>query len=356
MINKTNKNIWIILGLSAVGIRLLVGENSNFIEQYYARGLFVYIRKGLDSINSIIFFFPVLYILLLAVFVQIVRGFIRIFKKKTDWKKVLHSIVAFLSATIFLFLLLWGFNYARLPLEQQIQLNVQPLELEDLKTALYKAKEQSIEARQIVRADSLPINDNDLPPHLKEELQNDLRIVLHNFGYPTNFEVKAQQLFPKGILLRFSTLGVYFPWTGECNVDAGLHPLELPFVLAHELAHGYGITDEGTCNFLAYLTCIRSSNPLVQYAGHFEYFTTLAYNYRRYQPDAIKELFKALSADVRSDWTAILENHRHYPNLMPRLRRATYDAYLRVQGIEEGIQNYNRVLMLIQAYEQKISK
>ena len=353
--NKTRRKlIWLSLGLLAILIRFSVGQDSNFIEQFYSRGLFIYIRKALDFINSISFF-PLLYLLLLLVVVHIFRGSIRLFQGKSSWKDALLSVGAFFGGTIFIFLLLWGFNYARLPLEKQINLEVKALSFEELETNLRKAYNQTITARNAFRADITAVSKADLPDELAVEMRRELENLLTEFDYPTGFNVKAQKLFPKGILLRFSTLGVYFPWTGECNIDGGLHPLEQPFVYAHELAHGFGITDEGSCNFLAYLTCIRSSNALVRYAGHFEYFTTLAYNYRRYRPDALHELFPSLPQNVRNDWAAVLENGALYPDIMPRLRNATYNTYLRAQGIEEGIQNYNRVLMLVQAYEAKMN-
>ncbi|MCB0582976.1 MAG: DUF3810 family protein, partial [Phaeodactylibacter sp.] len=70
--------------------------------------------------------------------------------------------------------------------------------------------------------------------------------------------------------------GLYFPFTGEGHIDAGLHPLQKPYVMAHELAHGYGFGDEGTCNFLGYLACIGSDDPVIAYIGHLNYWRTLA--------------------------------------------------------------------------------
>ena len=78
---------------------------------------------------------------------------------------------------------------------------------------------------------------------------------------------------PNGILLRFNSSGVYFPFTGEGHVDNGLHPVSKPFTIAHELGHGYGFGSEDVCNFLGFLACVRSDNPAIRYAG---YLTVLA--------------------------------------------------------------------------------
>ncbi len=351
MKSRRRKWIWIGLGALAMLVRWLVGQDSAFIERFYARGLFLGIRKILDYTIGLLPF-PVLYLLLGAVLFYGIRGIARLFKRQTAWQDALLSIGAFLGGGVFLFLFLWGYNYARIPLEQQLNLEVEPLELEDIEAALRVQYNVLAQARNDFRSDTLAATKADLPKNLKPLMQAELQKLLGELGYPNNFKVKSQRLRPKGVLLRFSTLGVYFPWTGECNVDAGLHPLEQPFVFAHELAHGYGITDEGTCNFLAYLTCIRSENAMVRYAGHLEYFSTLAYNYRRYKPEEFRKLLTSLPKNIKADWNAMVNNHRLYPDIMPKLRNATYDAYLRAQGIDEGIQNYNRVLMLVKAWKE----
>ena len=51
--------------------------------------------------------------------------------------------------------------------------------------------------------------------------------------------------------------------------------LQIPFTLAHEMAHGYGITDEGDCNTLAYLVCLHSKNKAIQYSGLLAYLRYL---------------------------------------------------------------------------------
>ena len=45
--------------------------------------------------------------------------------------------------------------------------------------------------------------------------------------------------------------------------------------MAHEMAHGYGITDEGEASFFAYLACLRSKNPMIRYSGEFNYLFQL---------------------------------------------------------------------------------
>ncbi|MEM8526317.1 MAG: DUF3810 domain-containing protein [Bacteroidota bacterium] len=352
---KKWKWFWIGLGVGSMLLRWGLGNAPQFVENYFSRGLFLFVRKILDALRFVPI--PVVYLLLLLLAYALGKGIYLLFKNNTPLKErlgnALLSLGASIGAIIFFFLFLWGFNYARVPIEQQQGLEVQPLSKEELWTALEEERDCIIKLRAEIGKDSVALLQEQLPDDLEQKVQTNLRRVLKELGYPYRFNPKVQQLRPKGVLLRFQTLGVYFPWTGECNLDAGLHPLEKPHVMAHELAHGYGFGDEGTCNYLAYLACTTSNDPVLQYAGHFEYYSTLAINYRRYDREAYLQQLRALPPAIKADWNDIILTHDLYPDIFPKLRRATYDAYLKVQGIEEGIKNYNRVLMLVEAMKRK---
>lgn len=347
--------IWIILGAVALLLRWGAGFAPELVENFYSRGVFLSIRRMLDVLGLIPF--PLVYALLLLLFFRLARGIVRLFRSNLPAKERLKStalkVGGFVGATIFFFLFLWGFNYARQPIEAQIGIDVQPLSVDDLRSNLEAQAPLLAKRRLAIGKDSIAIQTTDLPEDLETEMRTALQGVLNDLRYPWDYHPKVQALAPKGILIRFQTLGVYFPWTGECNIDAGLHAMDLPFVMAHEMAHGYGFGDEGTCNFLAYLACLRSEHPVVQYVGHFEYYVQLLINYRRYQPDAYDDWLRTLPAPVKADWNDVILTYEQYPDIFPSLRRATYNAYLKAQGIEEGILNYNRILMLVEAWNEK---
>jgi hypothetical protein len=151
-------------------------------------------------------------------------------------------------------------------------------------------------------------------------------------------------------LLRFSSSGVYLPWTGEGHVDAGLHPLNWPFVLAHEMSHGYGMADEGVCNFLAYQVCIGHSDPYVRYAGALYYWRYVAYEMMRFCPAETQAAVEALPAGIRGDLAGIREYSNRYPDIIPQWRDVVYDSFLKSQGLSQGVLSYNEVLVLAHAW------
>jgi hypothetical protein len=153
--------------------------------------------------------------------------------------------------------------------------------------------------------------------------------------------------------MRWNTAGIYVPFSGEGHVDAGMLPVQIPFTLAHEMAHGYGVTDEGDCNFIAYLACRSSDDLQIRFAGVLSYWRYVASEYRFVFPDEYKTAFEELPDLVKQILLEIRANDARYPDLLPRFRNTVYDTYLKSQGVHDGLHSYSRVVQLVWAFEQR---
>lgn len=261
-------------------------------------------------------------------------------------------MVAFLAILYSSFMWLWGFNYLRIPVEQTMQFNPQPIPVVDLKQKLIERLPDLETARNALPGISYTAIDTSfMPDDFEEKIRSLVQSTLMKYGYPASTNVQGRFL-PKGVLLRIKTAGVYFPFVGESNIDAGLHPLQYSETLAHEFSHAYGFGDEGTCSFIAYLALKDASDPFIRYSLLLDYWRTLATNYLRYDNEDYQAFRKTLPAGLIADLNAISENRRKYPSLFPNARNVIYDSYLKAQGIEEGLQNYNRVIMLVEGFEK----
>ena len=353
-----HKLIWIGLGTLALLLRMGLAGRPDLIEQYYSRGLFLLLRQSIDALFGWLPI-PLLYLFVPFLLWRVGRGIGRWHRRAyRHWRlkagDAALGILAFLGGVVFLFLFLWGFNYGRMPLEAQLGLEIQPLALAELKEELAHETPLLIRLRQAVSgAGEKALGPEALPRGLERQLRQDLEHFLAEQGYPTVGRMRAYLIWPRGIFLRFGSAGLYFPWTGQGQVDAGLHPLQKPYVMAHELAHGYGFGDEGTCNFLAFLSASQSADPFIAYAARLGYWRTLAANYRLYEPELYLEFRQSLPPGIQADLDAINETMLRYPDFFPYLRYAAYDAYLRAQGIEEGMLNYDRVIMMARSWRLK---
>ena len=293
-------------------------------------------------------FFGILYLMHI-----IVRPFRSKHSLLSKLKRFGFSLISFLAILYTSFMWLWGFNYLRVPVEQSMSFEPKPILVKDLKSKLVARLPELMAARKVIPGvDAMAIDTSYMPPDFEEKIRTHIQDCLIKYDYPAHTDVQGRFL-PKGILLRIKTAGVYFPFVGESNIDAGLHPLQYSETLAHEFSHGYGFGDEGTCSFIAYLALKDSDDPFIRYSLLLDYWRTLATNYLRYDNEDYRAFRGTLPIGLIADLDAIAENRRKYPSIFPNARNVIYDSYLKAQGIEEGLQNYNRVIMLVEGYEGK---
>lgn len=344
---------WIFAGSLTLGLKALAGNDSSWVERVYSRGVFLGVRHFFD----VLAWFP---IPLMCVFWGLVLW--AALRKIYSWRKQGFSIsqfalgtASFVGALLFFFFVLWGYNYGRIPIEKQLDLALRPLSKTDLREAFQKETARLIQLRAKLPAADRALSRSDFPDDLEQILRTGLENWLAAHHFPTNGRVRGRLLYPRGVFLRFSTAGLYFPYTGEGHIDPGLHPLQWPYTLSHELSHGYGFADEGTCNFLALVACDDSPDPAIRYSAHLNYWRTLAGQYRRYDPETFQQTRDKLPPTIQADLEAINRAVLRYPDFIPNLQPRLYNAYLKSQGIEEGVLNYDRVVMLASAYEKKAS-
>ena len=254
-----------------------------------------------------------------------------------------------------LFLWCWGFNYGRVNLYQQLEIKGSAIPLEKMQRLAVEQQAQLIAWRE--RAQGLPDSGAQtgyqLPSDMEALILGALHETFSDLQLGTPAHPKPRMLYPKGTLLRISTAGFYSPWTGEPNIDAGLHPLQIPFVMAHELSHGMGITDEGGCNFLAVLIGRKITDPVLRYAFELSYWKYVMGKFRRASKENYQRLRDQLPANIANDLKNIRLNSERYPDIFPRLRHLFYDSYLKSQGVKAGMQSYGQVVNMVVAWDEK---
>jgi len=348
--------LWISLGVGSFILRSILQAQPHWVEAGYSRGLFLFIRTLMDYTIGLIPL-PWIYMISGLIIYLLIRSFRPLFRKKIPIRKRIESsglrLLALLGGGYFFFLTLWGYNYIREPLEDQMAFVMEPLGPEELWQSLEDETELLVRLRYgIPSAGPGPIQQELSRGEMERALREGVGRWLMENGFPAPGRVRGRLIYPKGSFLRFSSAGMYFPFSGEGYIDAGLHPLQIPPVMAHELGHAYGFGDEGTCNFLSYMGCLASNDPYLQYTGQLNYWRTLAVNCRRNDPERYQEFRRKLPEGIQADLDAINAYLMKYPDIMPQVRNAAYTSYLKAQGIEEGMANYNRVLMLVKAWKQ----
>lgn len=354
---EKRQSIWIKLGIAALLIRFFFSWQPYWCEHIYARGMYPWIRSFFDHtvgflpFAGIYIFGTVLGLWILIKIVLLIQN-----RGTFSIKVYGKAIFSFLMGLIFWFLFLWGYNYARIPIAEQIGLDIpEAMNFEQVWQEAQYIKQQCIQTRlQIPNIDSHALDYEDYPNHLEQEMRLLLEEVLEQYAYDCSGEVRGRFIAPKGILLRFNSSGVYFPFTGEGHVDDGLHIISKPFTMAHELAHGYGFGSEATCNFLGFLACIQSKNPAIQYSGYLMYWRYVYGSLMEFMTEENYQKERAtISRGMYNDLEAIYAQQDSYAPFLPFLQPAIYDVFLKVQGVEDGIKSYDRMVLLVSSWRQQ---
>ena len=351
--------LWIALGAAAAGLHYGLGRDSVLAEKIFSRGLFVAWRWAWDytlGLSPV----PWLYVFIAAVLAAGVVKLFRIFFRSRPntpaarAKKVGRAILRIAAGAgglVFFFYILWGYNYNRVGIERQLGLQTPPLDAAALSAEASWASRMSVESRASIPDVSTEVlSKTVLPASLESDIRSALVPVLREAGYPAPGRVRVRPFIPGGWMMRFSGTGIYIPYFGEGYTANNLLPFEIPFTLTHEMVHGYGITDEGAANFLAFLACAASSLPAVRYSGYAAYWGYAAGELPRAE---FKELWDKLPDGLKADLLASQKNAARYRGALDRISRKVYAKYLKSQGIDDGLRSYSRFVGLVAAWKKK---
>ena len=348
---------WAILGILALVIRYFAIQNPEATDEIYSRLFFPGIRNVIDlTLGNLPF--PSVYLFLGLVFFVLVIFILR-FNQRVGWKSRLfytfRSLANGLGALVFFFLFLWGFNYQRTPIFQQLTLKPKSLNLEQLESEILITQRLVDQYRGRITADTLAIQEVMDYPDLEDLVRKNMSENLDVLGLNFTGRPRTKQFPPPGFMRKMGILGIYFPFTGESYIDPTLHPLEQPFTVAHEMAHSYGVTDEGEANFIAWVICTNSDNPLLRYSGHLRLLLYQMRDYYRMAPEQYAIWVKTLSPGIRNDLNALREASEAIKPFSLELSRRSNDIFLKSQGVKAGVNSYQQLPMLAFAWRKRMN-
>lgn len=268
------------------------------------------------------------------------------------WKRLIMKLLRSISIVLVLFFILWGFNYKRAKLFQELPAEMISVDSVELMNEILSVSSILNQLRNQISSDSLSVDT--LPDFqlLEQKVRSELKKLLTTWKVPDYGRVRIRKIRPEGTLLVWSAAGIYIPFVMEGHIDSGLHPLQWPFVTAHEMAHGNGYTDEGDCNFVGFLTCVNSDDLFFRYSGWLGYYKYLYHDMRKTDKDLAVKLFMQLSKGVRADLQAVSEYSARFPDWLPWWQELVYDNYLKIQGVKEGIRSYNLIVRQVISWKK----
>lgn len=344
------------------GLVIISKLNPAFVESIYSRH---WNKQWLMQLSQLTARFPfslfelLVMITLISLITYVGLVMKHLFQRRSKrWRALLHALLNLLasfSTIYFIFILFWGLNYYRIPLEETLQLTVSPHSVEEL-TALYDLLIlQTNEARTKVLETSDGIFTTKQSPQQVftraskgyDAISSDYPLLEGNYGSPKAIYLSKWMTYT-------NITGIFSPFTAEANVNTNVPESTLLFTTLHEMAHQRGIASENEANFIAFLTSLYHPDPDFQYAGYLSALNYTRHALAKINPDLVTSRNHELSAAVKRDLNDQYEFWRQYEGEVEQTFTQLNQTYLKFNGVSDGVLSYGRVVDLLLAYYDKL--
>ena len=163
---------------------------------------------------------------------------------------------------------------------------------------------------------------------------------------------------PKGLVCsRLQSLlgftGVYFPFTGEANVNVDAPACLIPATIAHEMAHQRMVASEQEANFVGIAAAITSGHTTYAYSGYLFGLIQLCNALYPVAPEVWSAIATtSFTPEMAQDWR---DNNEYWAALSSSVEDAAeraYDSFLKTNGQELGIRSYGACVDLLVAWTE----
>jgi hypothetical protein len=152
--------------------------------------------------------------------------------------------------------------------------------------------------------------------------------------------------------------GFMGPFFCESQLNLDLREVEVPFTMAHELAHLAGVTSEAEANYWAYTYCRQSEIPGVRYSAYLALLPYVSSSASTLLSEAQYASWSALvSPKVKADYAAnreFWESKR--VKVIDDIQRWMMDRFLKTNGVTEGAKDYYGVIGMIMTLDAAVQE
>ena len=250
---------------------------------------------------------------------------------------------------------LWNAAYYTPTFAQREGLNTLPYSVEELAAVTeYFARQAAALAPQVPRDEEGHFAEN-----LSECFDRGPSIYQNIAGEFPSLDIKPVKVKP----LLFSRLqsilgftGIYFPFTGEANVNTDAPACLVPSTIGHEMAHQRMVSSELEANFVGIAACTSCNDVVFQYSGYLMGLINLCNALYPVAPDTWREIAEqTFNRELDTDWS---DNNAYWAALESPAEDVAgdvYDSFLRSNDQELGIRSYGACVdLLVNYYRLKI--
>lgn len=366
--SKKYKYISLILFPITLFINHIASKLPNLVEKYYSTWINKLTIEVLSKASGLIEFSlyeVIVYILIISMLIFLIRLILVFTKKHNVAKRILGNsilnILSTLSICYFLFILLWGINYNRLPLQTSLlnrynlsnNTKIENVEYtnQDLKNLykflINKANETRFFTLQN-KEGSMMANTNykGIISRAQIGYNNISNIIPEVQGNYSN----AKYIKSSKFMSYTGITGIYFPFTGEANINIDIPDIYIPCTVIHEMAHQRGFASEDEANFIAYLASINHTDIDFNYSGYILALSHTASALRDADPSSYELLTSNISDNVRRDLEYNNNYWKNYNGKISEISDKFNNSYLKSNGVKDGTKSYGKMVDLLLAY------
>ena len=347
--------IWLLPGPVFYGLYRLAFLFPQFVETVYSRGIFRVTNQALSSATGVLpfslaEFMLYTFALFVAIFIiAMIVGSVR--AKRKWWAMLLKRLVVLISVCSMLYALfvgLWAFNYARQPLGETLELDTSPAIVEELYgtcEALVK-RAGALREQVEINADGVFALDRDATMVDTAKYYNLTAQITEYDFLGGSFGRAKPVLYSKGMSQTRIT-GVYFPFSGEANVNDNAPDLFFAATVLHEAAHQRGFAREDEANFLAFYVGAHSNDTASEYSS---VMLALVHAMNAlYAQDEAKfgELRDKYTLGMNDDLQSNREYWDAYEGRAAQVSEQVNDNFLKSNLQADGVKSYGRMVDLL---------
>jgi hypothetical protein len=320
------------------------------VERIYSNGFYPIISTILRTIlgRISISIGDLIYINLIAYLILLVWKSRKNWKQ--NWKIYSLKIISFLSIVYFLFHLLWGYNYYRIPLHEKLKINK-----EYTNDQLIAYTENLIKKTNYLH---LEITKNPNQKVVQKHSQDSIFKLCLSSYKELEREIpflKYEHLSIKKSLFSLPLTYMGFsgylnPFTNEAHVNDKIPMTTFPMVAHHEMAHQIGIGSESECNFIGFIACSKNPDPTVKYSAYsfalrYCLFTIAMTDESKYQ-----NLLKKINPGIIENFKESEQFWNQYDTIIDKGFHAFYDQFLKLNQQKDGMESYSKFIGLLVNY------
>ncbi len=358
MKGKKYSFLTVLIVTAAVLIHIIFYQ-SVLIEKYYSQIIYPVISGVLKfcfgwipfSLGDIIYAVLILWLLskLIRFIISVKNGLI---KKSNLIVGIIKGGKLLLLLYIF-FNILWGLNYNRVGIAEQLNLNPAKYSLQDLILidSILLEKVNTCKASLLIRNDSLKQTSA-----IFNEGSNAYNLLSKKYAFLkySKASVKPSAWGWLGNYVGF--IGYYNPFTGEAQVNTTVPQFIQPFTVCHEIGHQLGYAKENEANFVGYLAATASPDTAFHYSAYLDLFMYAQRSLFEVDTVSTRRFALNLSPTVKADIKLLKEFDKKHKSFAEPVFRWLYGKYLQQNQQPSGILSYDEVTGLLLAYYKKEGK